>query len=370
MRIGALKEQTDIREIWESFDRKHNPQGTAKGRALANREFGKKFMELYEAKKIQDRDISFPELYEKLVLDVEENLDSSAFPIITSQLISSKIISAYEAFPRIGMGLVTVVQSKLKEGKVVGWQAIGTMKKLLEREEYKEVIPPDQKAVAVMHDKIGGLLSLSREDLTFDQTGELMRRASAIGDEAARDQDERVLRIITDADSKGYNKTTLYSVGNSNLLSGAGSALGTDGFESCHKSLMGKTDERSKPIWVFGNQKPVMMVGATLEPMAFKLKNNEYGPQGTANLDKNFAFNRFDYVVNPYLDAISTTAWFYGGFRQQFFYEEVWPLQTFSRTGQDSEDGFKKDLLMQWKAGYYGGAGAVDFRYVYKNAGA
>ncbi len=365
-----------VRDLFESFDRKFNPEQTLRGRRVANKEFAKKFMELVEAKKIKESQISFKELAEQLCggvsdQDLEENLNTSAFPVITSQLISSKIIAAYEAFPKVGLGLVTVVPSRLKEGRVAGWQAIGAVQVVKERADYLEIIPPDQKFVAVKHDKVGGLLSLTREDIFHDNTGELMNRAGAIGTEAARHQDEGILAIVTDKNSVAYNKGQLYKTDNSNenYRSGAGSVLGTSSFEATHVLLNKKTDERGKPIMVLG-RKPVLLHGATLEPMAFKLKNNEYGPQGTANLDRNFAFNRFDPVLNPYQDgAISTTGWFYGDFKSQFVYEECWPVEVFSRIGQDSEDGFKKDLIQQWKAGYYGGAGATDFRYVIKNVG-
>jgi hypothetical protein len=100
--------------------------------------------------------------------------------------------------------------------------------------------------------------------------------------------------------------------------------------------------------------------------LAEKLRSNEYGPQGTANLDVNLARNMYNIVVNPYLSK-ATTTWWYGGFNRQFRWEEVWPLETYTRVGQDTEEGFKNDIIQQFKVSLFGGCGAVDTRYVLEN---
>jgi len=105
-----------------------------------------------------------------------------------------------------------------------------------------------------------------------------------------------------------------------------------------------------------------MIVGSTLLATAEKLAKNEHGDIGTANLDVNLAQGQFDTMVNPYLP--STSSWWYGAFNRQFRWEEVWPLEVFTRTGQDTEDGFNADVIQQFKLSFYGGAGAADYRYV------
>ncbi len=111
--------------------------------------------------------------------------------------------------------------------------------------------------------------------------------------------------------------------------------------------------------------RPLMIVGSTLLATAEKLQKNEHGDLGTANLDTNLAQGQFDVVINPYLP--STSSWWYGAPARQFRWEEVWPIETFTRVGQDSEVGFNQDLIQQFKLSFYGGAGAADFRYVIEN---
>jgi len=127
-----------IRDVWESFDRKYNSSDTRKGRALANQQFAGKIKELMEAKKLDYRNFSFKELWEELVVaqDLEEAYDSSGMPNILSNLISKKIIEAYEDYPQNGLKLVEVVPSSLKEELVVGWTALGQLSEVKEGDEY------------------------------------------------------------------------------------------------------------------------------------------------------------------------------------------------------------------------------------------
>lgn len=355
----------DFVQLVEAYERKYNPSDNTKGRRLAHRMVGEDVRKLIEGGKLDVSRLSFQSMYRSLVedQDLEENLSSSAFPIIAGEIISSVIIQAYEAFPKAGDRLVRTVPSKLKVSQIPGWKAIGKIKKVNEREPYPQVVPPDEKSVTIRNYKRGGIMDLTKECLFFDQTGELLDRARDLGMEGARDREEIIMKKIIDLDSDSLDNGELYSAGNSNLLTS--NSLGTAGWENVHVALMDKKDDNtSKPIWVMGDR-PIMLVPTGLWPTAEKLMRNEYGPQGTANLDINIARNMFDIVVNPYLTKTSTT-WWYGGFNRQFRWEEVWPLETFTRVGQDTEEGFKQDVIQQFKVSFYGGCGAQDTRYVYE----
>ena len=328
-------------------------------------EMGKRIKSLIESKKIDVNRISFKGLWEHLVerRHLSENLTSSAFPVIAGEIISQVIIDAYTAFPKFGDRLVKTVPSKVKESKVAGWKAIGIIKEVREREPYSQVTPPDQKYVRIPSKKYGGLLDLTKETLFFDQTGELLEKARGLGEEGARFREELIMNTIIDKLSTSLDLGELYSSGNSNLKTA--NPLGTTGWQNVHVALLEKKDEQDKPIWVMGDR-PIMVIPANLWPTAQKLAQNERGDLGTANLDVNLARNMFDIVINPYLAAGSTT-WWYGGFTRQFRWEEIWPLETYSRVGQDTEEGFNKDVIQQFKVSFYGGCGAADTRYVYEN---
>jgi len=348
----------ELVNLVEAYEKKHsNPK-------VAHAEIAKKVKGLVESQKLNINRISFKGLWEQLVekRDLEENLTSSAFPTIAGEIISQVIIDAYKAFPKAGDNLVRTVPSRVKESKVAGWKAIGEIKRVYEREPYSQVTPPDEKYVRIQNKKYGGMLDLTKESIFFDQTGELMDRARMLGEEGARYREELIMNTVVDSASTSYDLGELYASGNSNLKTS--NSLGTTGWENVHVALLEKKDEEDKPIWVMGDR-PVLLIPANLWPTAEKLMRNEYGSLGTANLDINLARNMFDIVINPYLASGSTT-WWYGGFKRQFRWEEIWPLETFSRVGQDTEEGFNRDIIQQFKVSFYGGCGAVDTRYVYE----
>lgn len=359
----------ELVSLVEAFENKHNSGGTPAGQRVAHAEIGKKVHELVESKKLDPQRVSFKGLHESLVVSrgLEENIVSSAFPVIAGELISSVIIQAYQAFPKSGDKLVRTVPSRLKESKIVGWKAIGVIRQVNEREPYSQVTPPDEKYVRIQNKKYGGLMDLTREAIFFDQTGELLDRARSLGEEGARFREEIIMTTIVDGLSKSLDNGQLYNSGNNNLITS--NPLGTLGWENVHTALLGKKDDNTgKPIWVMG-EAPVMVVAPNLWPKAERLRTAESGPagQGAAlGADPNLARNMFELVINPYL-TFGSTEWYYGGFNRQFRWEEVWPLETYTRVGQDTEEGFNKDVIQQFKVSLYGGCGAVDTRYVFKN---
>ena len=355
-----------IKEIAESFERKFNPSETLDGRRTAHRMLGEEVKKLVEEKKLDPMKVSFKVLWEQLVSErgLDEQIASSAFPTIAGEIISSVIIQAYQGFPKNGDKLVRTVPTRLKTSQIVGWKAIGKVEQVNERQPYGQVTPPDEKTVTIQNKKYGGLMDLTKEAVFFDQTGELIDRARGLGEEGARFREEIIMNTVCDVNGTSLSGGILYSGGNSNLLTS--NPLGTTGWENAHVELMSKVDDATgKPIWVFGDR-PIMIVPTGLFPLSWKLQQNEYGPQGTANLDRNMAQNMFDVVVNPYLTKASTD-WWYGGFVRQFRWEEVWPLEVFTRVGQDTEEGFKQDVIQQFKVSFYGGCGAQDTRYTLEN---
>lgn len=356
----------EIINLVEAYEKKHNPSGTTAGAKVAHRAMADDIKKLIESKKLDPARVNFKALWEHTITkrDLEENISSSAFPVIAGEIISSVIIAAYQAFPKAGDKLVRTVPSKLKTSMIAGWKAIGKISALNERQPYGQVTPPDEKTVTIKNQKYGGLLDLTKEAIFFDQTSELMDQTRGLGEEGARFRDEIIMTTVCDILSQSLSGGVLYSGGNDNLITS--NPLGTTGWENAHVELLDKKDDNTgKSIWVFG-EKPIMVVPSGLYPTSWKLQQNEYSPLGTANLDKNMAQNMFDIVVNPYL-AKASTDWWYGGFNRQFRWEEVWPLEVFTRVGQDTQEGFQQDIIQQFKVSLYGGCGAQDTRFVLEN---
>jgi len=358
-----------VRDLYESFTRQHTD------RTAANRAFSDRVLGLMKDKKISITGGDFRELYEALVVSqgLEENVSSSAFPIIAGQIISNTIIQGYEQYPKVGLSLVRVVQSKQKTSLVAGWSPLGKLSRtseVREKENYPAIEPPEEKSVKIKNRKNGLTIGLTKEAIFFDKTGRLLQDAAGVGAELARWQDEVILCKAIDLDSDAYDGGAMFSAGASidNLITGADSALGTTGFENALIKFRKRTDEKGKKINVLPS-KPVLMFPAELEATADKLLNNEKGPIGSAAQSAvNTARNKFTPVYNPYMTSAAN--WLLGDFVNSLRWEEVWPLETFQRVGGQTENGFDKDVVAEYKASIYGGCGYDDFRRVIKNAGA
>lgn len=359
-----------IRELWESIDRKNNGDANGQNRKTAIKEFGNRFSKLLEDKKLSWGDVSFPALYDGLVRsqDLEEAIDSSAFPNLTATLITTRVLAGYNAVPDLVDQLTTTVQSTSGEVLAQGFGPMSDLYEVKEREEYKE-LSFGEKQVKVRTAKHGGLISISEEALKKDTTGTILAEANKIGERAKRFRNKQVLRAVADLDANVYGGAALYPTddSNKNYVSGADTTVSDLGWGAVDLKLGQQVDENGDPIDV-QSVKPIMMVPQALKTTAIKLKTAEYGQFGTGNLDPNPAREQFDVVVNPYMT--SALEWLYGIFKAQFVYAEVWPIQTFSRTGQATEEGFYKDIVQVVKVRLKGGIGAVDTRFVIKSKGA
>jgi hypothetical protein len=153
------------------------------------------------------------------------------------------------------------VPSKLKTSRIVGWNAIGSVDRVNEREEYKEIKPPDEKSQTIVNLKYGGLLSLTREDIFFDQTGELVDRARQIGERGAQKRAALIYdtACVTDAGGNG----TLFRSGSvrlGQLERDHGQSLAPPVGKRPGKNCSTRRTS-TEPIWVMGD-KPILIVGS------------------------------------------------------------------------------------------------------------
>lgn len=73
--------------------------------------------------------------------------------------------------------------------------------------------------------------------------------------------------------------------------------------------------------------------------------------------------------TSPYIGEVNADDYYIGNFKKQFVWTEIWPLRT-AVQGEDSQDGFDRDIVFKIKASVYGGMSALDSRYVTKVDGA
>ena len=66
------------------------------------------------------------------------------------------------------------------------------------------------------------------------------------------------------------------------------------------------------------------------------------------------------------LNSLSTSVWYFGDFKKQFYWKDTIPLQVMRRE-TNNEDSFKRDIVAQVKVRFRGKLFAVDNKYCIRN---
>jgi len=330
--------------------------------------------ETLSQKKLRPEDFSIKELWEACQtaegksINVQEAVVSDSFPKITGELISSKIMSAYNAVVMIGDMLVTTIPSKQKIETFAGFTEVETPEEVPEGHEYNDS-SLTEKFATTHNVKYGRMLSVTEEMIYFDQTGQIMVRANRIGQKAGQYREKIIVEGVQDVNSNVYRPsgtaTAMYSTANRNTVA---AAFGESGLEAAQLLMHNQKDDSlgitNDDFIYINDQDMIVLVPKQLHLEAWQLANSTLTPESAENA-ANYYKGQFNPLTSPYITAQSATTWFMGNFKEDFVWAEVWPLQTIAqRPGH--EDEFKKDIKARVKVRMYGSVAALDFRHSYK----
>jgi hypothetical protein len=328
--------------------------------------------------------------------ELREAIDSTAFPLATGVLISSKVIEAYENTPTIGDELCTVMPSRLRSERFVGFTHLEGPMEVAEGASYEES-GFDEKFVTTETTKKGRILEITEEAILFDQTGQIMVRAQSLGERTRMEREETILSGVLDVGSGavGYKDVyrpsgvaaTLYSAGNQNLLATATPLVDwTDLDEAMRFAAITMVDDRAttadrRPVTF--NPK-VLLVGRELWATGSRILNateTRTGDITTGTGSQMLTGNIVGTMVpglrvlsSPLIDFLGTVSgsryddasdWFLGDFRRQFVWQEIFPLQTM-RAAETDIARWRRDIVMGVKVRYFGGLFASDTKSVLK----
>lgn len=324
-------------------------------------------------------------------------LNSNLFQVVTGELIGRKVIEGYEDTSGfIGDKLVTVLSSRVRNQKIAGFTALAGPTEVHEGHPYEES-QFDEKYVTTAESKQGRILSIQEELIAFDQTGEINRRAMALGYSLRQERERAIVRGVTDADSgsgkyvyrpNGTGRVLYNSNGSNQNWIGSGNTTST-GFNAAvplsdwkdiEKGLQYRATE-VKDDRVDGTRRPIVMpvkhllVPESLRGTALSIVNATE-VRGTSGDQETILANPIQGLVevlsSPFIDEQGGEAahdWYLGDFSRQFVWTEIWPVQTFLQRSE-SEAAFERDVVLRVKVRYFGGISAVDSVYVTKVDGA
>lgn len=320
---------------------------------------------------------------ESLWTESNPGLMTNAFAVATGELISRMVIEGYnDTTGFIGDDLVTTVPVKLRNSKMVGFTSLGGPLDVAEGHPYSET-DFAEKWVSTKETKKGRILSLTEELILFDQTGQISLIARDIGKYLRQERERTIVRGVMDADSASgayvYRPngtgTALYATDGSNKnYIGAGGVTGfdaavplqdwTDLDTVLNYRATKVTDDRidgdPQPIAGLNSKRNILLVPNKLNSTGKYVAGAIHVEKSTNTAEDTTRFNNpveeFVGAVksSPYVDAVSPADWFYGDFKSQFIWTEVYPVQTFVQ-GRDSESAFERDTALRVKTRYYGG---------------
>lgn len=297
--------------------------------------------------------------------EIQEALTTSVFPKASSALIQQAILAGYDEIPTIGDNLVTRIPSRMKNETFLGFNDSDRIEEVGEGEEYPRR-GITERYYTGHNRKFGGMVEITEETILFDQTGQILGRATDLGRNAAEHRERMIIQKVTD-----QNPTTdpvyrpsgtaeaLYSTGNSSLE--ASNSFGEAGLSTVKNNFDNKTaPSTGKPIGVVPKH---LLIPSELEIQAWKLLNSLQESE-TANNALNFFRGRYQILSSPYMP--DTTSWFLGDFPRQFRYTDVIPMQV-TRAPLSQEDMFERDIRAKVKVRYMGDVVAIDERFVVKS---
>jgi hypothetical protein len=288
---------------------------------------------------------------------------TSDFPEVLGNTVGRELRRRYDSFPnglRNAFRKSTAPDFRAKYKVQLG-EAPGFLK-ILPGAEYKSGKMLDAResySIATY----GVIFGITRQALINDDLGAFMDLAARYGQAAAELEAQTLADLLTSNPTMNVDSTTLFHANHKNLsassdaisVASLGAALEAMRLQ---KGLDGKTAINVTPRY--------LIVPAKKETIALQFLSTLY-PSQSSNVNP-FA-GRLDLIVEPRLDANSTTAWYVAADPGQIDTIEYAYLEGQEGVYLEARQGFEKDG-MEFKARDDFGAGVLDFRGLYKNPGA
>lgn len=356
-------------------------------------------LEESDKRKIKPSDLSLRELWEAFVGPVGETLafaqnrrgyvslqesaavNSSLYQILAGKMVSDTVIMGYDRIDHIGDQLVTVIPTKQRYDKVPGWTPTQGVKTVLEGQPYENTGFGHKYVGTGEVFKKGRKLQITEEAIFFDETASILMQAEELGKDARLEQEETILRAVLGIDVCYFptdTGTALYAA--TPQLKTSNPLSDWTNVEAAETTLADTTDEEGNTIMISPN---LILVPQALKYTAKRIFSAYEVREDTPTSSKvrttngpNPMMNAYQTLSSPLIHKLqerasigaseASSSWWIGDFKKQFFWKELWPIQTL-RAKPGHPDEFDSDVVAQFKVRYYGGIYAKDFRYVQKN---
>jgi len=355
------------------------------------RRFGQLFEQALKEGKIKPEQISVKELYDVLcdperkvdsndAEQVYEAVQSSAFPYITGKLIGTQVLDAYNLNLGSASELVTEIKIPRTPYELMGFTDVDVPDEVIEGMPYPEG-QLDERRVTLKANKAGRIISLTREMILFDQTGEITNRAQTIGQAMGYLEAQTIWQRIQEiavtfggfaADSAlVYDGTAraMYENDHSAWDDGANAndtlmttTLGSTGLKEAFSQMMNIKNTKGEYI-AFTPTHLLVPTQKYFEALELLKSDRQYdSAENAVNVFKGM----LKVLTHPLLSANSAYYWYIGDFKRDFVLGRIWPVETSQQTST-SEAAFTNDIIQRYKVSSFFGVNARDYRHVLRS---
>lgn len=316
--------------------------------------------------------------------EVERAVTTSAFPVLTGIAVVAQVNAAYEDVETIGQDLVTDFDDNKKVTVMVQLHTLDA-----DQDEVKELgdfpeIGASEETTEIRHRKNGRRITYSAESILENDLQDIVSRTNKLGTVAGETIEELTLQRVTDyfgtaaapAEPFVYRPngvgTQLYNetANNPGTRAPSGTQIRNNALEDesdleavrivLASMLNERGVRRATPRSKIQILLPDAVIGAFL-----KINNSEFtpgvegeksnwGPTGRWNIPAGNIHS------SPKLDDLSTSAWYYGAFREMF--KRKWKMRMeMVSLGQDTQAYLINQTAFQARLAWDVEVGAIDY---------
>ena len=293
---------------------------------------------------------------------------SGDFPLILSNIANKAMLKGWdETEENFDRWTTPGVLSDFKSTSRVDLNSFPSLREVRAGAEYKNATMGERGESIVLL-TYGELFSIDRQAIINDDLGVFSRVPRKMGRAASRTVGDLVIGVLT-ANAAMADGIALFHADHNNLA-GTGAAPTTLTVQAGKAAMMTQTDGGNNAHAL--NIRPqFFLVPAALDGTARVIMASETQISSSQNNSKmpNSVAGMAEVVTEPRLDANSTTAWYLTASGQQHDTIEVAYLDGNAAPLLDQKDGWGVDGV-EFKVRIDAGVKALDFRTLYKNAGA
>jgi len=324
----------------------------------------------------------------------QRTITTSAFPILTGNLVIAMINGGYNEIPKIGQDLVMEIDDPKKVTTIASVSALDSQKdEVKEREDFPEIGASEEK-IEIRHRKNGRKLTLTAEALQENELANFTLMVNDLTKFIYRGVEKLTLVRVTDHYGSGASPAEPYvyrpngtgtQLYNATANSpGPRAPLGTrinsneykdeTDLENARIRLAGMKDNNGERIGAPDRSQTIILCPNALVGKISKTLNSEYVP-GVRNEKSNWGpGGRFHIPVerllsSPLMDDLSATAWYYGDPKSQFI--RKWKMRfEYVSLGMTTQAYLNSQIAAQYRIAYDVEIGARDYVSMIQNLAA